>query len=329
MTVPDPTSLLDVKTEWGGPTNPSLTDYYRGGSYVPDNYNTTGGVSAAGAISLRQLTGTLAEADGATCLAGWWPQRSYYNRAGAYGGSSSAPDNNVANVQYGRYTGSVTSNYGFSGSTANSTGYSKTATSITWAIGAQNSISSVTESPGSWSAAYSYAYREQSVQIRWGNQIHRNVTSGSVTYSRLGNNSGTWDGQYIIPGKWQVDAWAQQPVTDAGYPGSTTLNYALEAGKILLLTAYRASYDSNLFDNYHTITTGIGVTRSSNWWYNAGVHQMFWNGTGSSQNIAWSNAWTAPGVDGKGNAVGAAANGMFQLSNSANGHQVFILSRIY
>ena len=48
-----------IKTEWGGPDN--LKAYYRGGSYVPSNYYTTGNVPTSGDIKLSNFYGTTAE----------------------------------------------------------------------------------------------------------------------------------------------------------------------------------------------------------------------------------------------------------------------------
>ena len=49
-------TLNDLKTEFGGPTSPSLSDYYRGGTYVP-NISANSAVPTSGAISLSNFYG--------------------------------------------------------------------------------------------------------------------------------------------------------------------------------------------------------------------------------------------------------------------------------
>ena len=52
-------SLNDLKTEFGGPADPALGDYYAGGSYVPSGTSgTNGAVPTSGAISLWNFYGT-------------------------------------------------------------------------------------------------------------------------------------------------------------------------------------------------------------------------------------------------------------------------------
>lgn len=52
-------SLNDIKGEFGGPTSPSLGDYYAGGSYVPSGTSGTyGAVPSSGAISIQNFYGT-------------------------------------------------------------------------------------------------------------------------------------------------------------------------------------------------------------------------------------------------------------------------------
>lgn len=51
-----PVSLSDVASEFGATTPYSLTDFYRGGTYVPDS-PVNSGVPASGSISLTDLLG--------------------------------------------------------------------------------------------------------------------------------------------------------------------------------------------------------------------------------------------------------------------------------
>lgn len=63
MTLPTsgPLSLNDIKGEFGGPTSPSLGDYYAGGAYVPPGTTGTyGAVPSTGTISIQNFYGTSA-----------------------------------------------------------------------------------------------------------------------------------------------------------------------------------------------------------------------------------------------------------------------------
>ncbi len=52
-------SLNDIKGEFGGPSSPSLGDYYAGGTYVPAGTSgTNGAVPSSGAISIGSFYGT-------------------------------------------------------------------------------------------------------------------------------------------------------------------------------------------------------------------------------------------------------------------------------
>jgi hypothetical protein len=54
-----PLSLNDIKGEFGGPTSPSLGDYYAGGANVPAGTSgTNGAVPSSGTISISNFYGT-------------------------------------------------------------------------------------------------------------------------------------------------------------------------------------------------------------------------------------------------------------------------------
>lgn len=73
MTLPSsgPLSLNDIKGEFGGPTSPSLGDYYAGGTYVPaGTTGTYGAVPPSGTISIRNFYGTSKALDVLTVTTG-------------------------------------------------------------------------------------------------------------------------------------------------------------------------------------------------------------------------------------------------------------------
>lgn len=90
MTLPTsgPLSLNDIKGEFGGPTSPSLGDYYAGGSYVPAGTSgTNGAVPSTGTISISNFYGTsnaiIAFDDAYVSVTGYFQATAGYNIYGS------------------------------------------------------------------------------------------------------------------------------------------------------------------------------------------------------------------------------------------------------
>ena len=325
-------TLRQIITEWsegiGGTQN--LSSFRRNTSnenaFCPTNYDTITTLPASGNLSASSFRNTNAEASAQTILNGWYPSQTnnYFRMAQAGSGSSAPPDFfNVVNNPISRYNGSWTTNYSFSGNSTNSRAYSKKSTVLQWVIGAQSAITGGSAQDGNYNLHQSYNWREQNFRVGWNDNLHRTTTSGYVSYSRLGNNSGAWDGMYVLPGLWTVNTWIQQPVLTTTYAGSFDFSVVIPAGQILFFTAYSSGYDGNMA-GVHTVNLplGVGATRSCGFWYNCAAHQVYYNGTGSSQTITWQNAWASELKTGA-----ATTNGMFAGNNGANGHQYFLLNR--
>lgn len=83
-----PLSLNDIKGEFGGPTSPSLGDYYAGGSYVPSGTSGTNGpVPSSGEISISNFYGTSASVPLSISIS---PSSLYNSRSGG-GSLTSSP----------------------------------------------------------------------------------------------------------------------------------------------------------------------------------------------------------------------------------------------
>jgi hypothetical protein len=85
-------SLNDIKGEFGGPTSPSLGDYYAGGSYVPaGTTGTNGAVPSSGTISISNFYGTSAVILVTSIVAGYEVYSSKINTTEYYGYSDGDP----------------------------------------------------------------------------------------------------------------------------------------------------------------------------------------------------------------------------------------------
>lgn len=95
MTLPNPgvpLSISDIKGEFGGPSNPSLQNYYAGGGYVPaGTVGYYGPIPSSGAISIQDFYGAQAYLASYQLFAGTY-QDEYNNLYGyIYSGFSTAP----------------------------------------------------------------------------------------------------------------------------------------------------------------------------------------------------------------------------------------------
>ena len=331
--------MSQIMNEWAGSTRPlqfSLFRRHYGGlnsSYCPGNYETITTLPASGNLRGSDFFNTNAESSAQTMINGYWPWQvqKYWRATTVSGGQARITSEPYAiNNPVSRYNGSWTTIYQFEGSDIDTTdrAWSKYATSLQFAIGAQSNITTWAMNEGSWVfTGYNNKWREQTLQVRGSRTLHRAITGGNVTYTRLGNNSGAWDAQLILPSLWVVENWVPQPVTAASYSGSANFTYSLPAGKILVFTNYTTGYDSN-FNSLHPVTppAGVGTIRYSAWWYNSCAIQIYFNGTSTAQNITWANAWqTTP--DPKSGAGVGTPQYFFAANDGTNGHQVYILGR--
>ena len=173
MAIPSsgPISLDDLQVEFGG-TNPiKINEYYRGGTYVPDN-STNSGVPLSGAISLDDFYGAAASQSRSTTTA-WNTTTSwsvYYTTS--WGSSWTTSWTNSRSTEYSR-------------TESRTTEYSRT-TTTTW---------STIESTGPyynnqqfWQVQIYYpAYGGSTwADIYWNGVIGQNLSAGITSYSSGG-----------------------------------------------------------------------------------------------------------------------------------------------
>jgi hypothetical protein len=327
-------TLRNIITEWsegiGGTQN--LSSFYRNTSnenaFCPNNYNTITTLPTSGNLSASSFRNTEAEANGVTIMGGWYQaQSSFFTRTGFRGGNTAPPIDDMNGGTYNRFNSTWQTVYAFDqgGSATFHRAYSKKSTLLQWVIGAQSQITMGSVMDGTYTQHQAVNFREMNFRIGWNDNLHRTTTSSYINYNRLGNNSGAWDGQYVLPGLWSSGVWITQPVQGTG-GGATSYTYTIPAGEIMFFTAYSSGIDGNIAATHYppTVGSGIGYYRSCHWWYNSCVQQMYFNTSSSPQNVTWPNAWTAG--DGK---TAAGPNGMFAGNDSANGHQIFTLTRVY
>jgi len=299
--------------------------------YVPDNYGSTGGIASSGDLVMSTFKNTKVEWDGQACVNEWFNYRGYYYRNWYYP-TQFPGDSLVANQPHNRYQSSYTQAYSYDYPTTANTGYSKWHTTIDWVTGAQASITGAPYS-GNSNVSWSSTYGEMSLRLGQDRVMARNRSLGSISYNRLGNNSGAWNGQFLMPGKWGVTTNNIHPVnpgTTAGVSGSdpNLTNYpyvvSVPAGAIYIFMAYATSFDSNLFDNFHSWSTNGTGQKDTAWWYNSCVTLFYVNNNNYANNVSINGAWY-PETDKYGSWTGNfAASGMFTTY-----HQDFILTRTY
>lgn len=301
-----------------------------GSGYVPYNYGSTSGIASSGALTMSSFKNTKAEWDGQACANEWYSYRGYYTRNWYYP-SAYPGDADTHNDPHNRYQNSYTQGYSYDVIATTATAYSKWHTTVDWVIGAQNNITGTFG--GQWSTSWDSTYGEMSLRLNQYRSMARNRSLHSIRYSRLSNNSGCWNGQFLLPGKWTVTTNNIRPVNNGttagisgGNPNLTNYPYVVNVpnGAAYLFMAYSTSFDGNLFDTWHSTSTIGYAPRSVAWWYNSCV-SIFWaNNTGSSQNISINGAWY-PETDKNGAWTGNFnAQGMFTTY-----HQDFILQRTY
>lgn len=350
-------TFSQIVSEWGltglkGPatyseSSPmSMRQYLRGASiyfpdmfetdytgYVPNNYGSTGGVPSSGNLNMSSLKNTTAEWDGQACLNEFYNYRGFYSRN--WSSTGYAGDNFVSNNHYNRYNSSWTWYTPFGNdSPGGNTGYSKWQTQVTAVLGAQSHITgystgnSGTAQNTPESLVWYSEYGEMPVGLVQVRTMARSIGSGSITYSRLGNNSGSWPHQWHLPGKWTVYDHRLNPVTNTGAsatPATNGYNVVVPAGCAYLMTTYYFSGDVNLTGG-QTVTASNGdvVQQTSSWWYNGSASVFYVNKNATSVTLNYPNGLVAT-YDKSNNFAGNSAGFWF----GTNYHQELFLSRTY
>jgi len=269
---------------------------YDSSGYVPNYYTTTEGIPTSGNMTMSSFKGTNAENDAYACLQGFYSNNDAHYRniteQGYWPGV-----NTVANVPYNRYQGSASANYYY---TDNDTlpSHSKWTTIIDWIQGAQASPTDWTGMGGisgvdpyyTW---YNSSYGEMPVMVTHYRRMPRDMGGLVTEWTRLGNNSGSWSGQYLLPGKWDTYQIRIQPVTNTSNNASgpqTDYVVTVPAGMAYMLLTYSTGADGNVTGGNVPYTSNSNqILRTAHWWYNACASVFFVNQTTSAQTITFPN----------------------------------------
>lgn len=272
-------SLSSIQSEWGGSNPISLSEYYRGGIYVPNNFTNTGNIPSSGAISFSNFANSYSEDTAVNILNHFWTYRANYFRRNLEGGSSVWPGDDFNRDSGGgsvnRYLTTVSP-----AATFNATaliGLSKKHTVIYLATGSSATINSYPSATSVWSDNWG----EISLVVARYDSIGRDRTSYSGTYTRSGGNSGSWSKMIIIPGWWDVATTVQNPVNNNGQ----YYDRSLPSGRIALF-ASGSGYNGDTKVPY----SGTNVIKGSEWWYNGSAMYLCVNNTGGAQTMRWDTA---------------------------------------
>jgi hypothetical protein len=267
----------DLQTEFGGSSPISLTEYYRGGSYVP-NTVTNAAVPTSGVISLSQFAGT--SADGGTaveCLDNFWTYRANYFRS--WWTTTGYPgDIQQVNNPYTQGTVSTITPT-FNGSANPSVSGITTMVYMFFGFGSSSFVTT-TSTPAGYEDAYTYTADPLGLALRYVQATPANMTGATFSWSRASGNRGSWSAVAALPGKWAV--------------ASNTTNYAggsrtLPSGRVSILLAEQGGYDASSLVSY----SGANNIRASYWWYNTGSYTFAVNNTANPITESHSGQFSA------------------------------------
>lgn len=271
-------SLLDVQNKFGGSGDIALSEYYRGGAYVP---NVVGcyGVPTSGTISISQLQDASITSSSTDILSHVWNNRSSHffkaNSSNNWVWPGDTYDRNNSPVN--RYITSYTISGGVGPAAP---AYSGWTTIVALAAGSSSGITGLTTN----ASGNGYADYVNGEELSWWIQhiqtTPTSINSVSLTASRSGGNSGSWDKIIVLPGRWGIDQGAV--TTNMAMGWSRTLS----PGRIGWF-ATGTGYDGNMTPP-SAGTTGY-IIKGSEWWYNNSVSYVQFNPTGSNHTFQVGN----------------------------------------
>jgi hypothetical protein len=261
--------MLDVRNKFGGSAPDSLSEYYRGGAFVP---NVVGcfGVPTAGPISISQLESAFLTSSSTTILSHVWNNRTTHffhnpnNGAWAWTG-----DTYVMNAPIARFTSSYTTNGAIAPAAPN---YSNWTTLIGFAAGSSATITSMSSNVG-LSLYQLYNINEMSWWVIHTQSLPTAITSVALTASRSGGNSGSWPKLLVLPGRWAIDT------------GAITNNMAMGWSRTLApgrvgWFATGSGYDGDMTPP--SAGTVANIIKGSEFWYNNSVSYVQLNPSGGN-----------------------------------------------
>lgn len=267
----------DLQTEFGGSSPISLTEYYRGGAYVP-NITANAAVPTSGAISLSQFAGATNEASAQELLDSFWTERASLFRIGTevYGSTYPGTGPYYQNNPQNRYLSSAYTDCTYTNSGL--TTYSPYTTAVLMACGSSANITGFSANV-SGTNYWSSTWGETSIMLVHFDYPITDITSLRMNFTRSSGNSGCWSKVALIPGKWAFSSEVQNPTANSGS------NYVrtLPSGRFSVFMS-GAGADGSTYNSY----SGTNAFTGSQWWYNSTAYYIAVNNTGSAQTQTWA-----------------------------------------
>ena len=321
--------LRGYPVDWAG-----IPGYPDPSGFVPEYYDTTSGIANSGNLVMSTFKSTNAESSAQVCLGAFADDRYYYHRTITDTDFAPVADINGDVLQkitnhYNRYSSSALIQNQYT-NPLTLQGHSKWTSVVDWIIGAQNNLTTWTGQYGTAGVDAYYTQNQSSYAEMTSVISHYRIIgarSNGATYtvstgwSRLNNNSGSWHGQYLLPGKWYVLQVRNQPVTNSSNNSlgpQTNYVVTVPAGQAYLVLTYNyTSADGHLDgNNWPYSSDGGKVYCTSYRWYNACLSAFYVNRTGSSQTVTFPNA-LVPVYD---NAKGGSGAWLYNTGSTFFGH---------
>lgn len=271
-------SLNDLRTEYTTGGAVSLSDFYRGGSNVLNNYGDNASIPTTGAVSLDDFHGNYVEGTTLQKLANWREHRNngliYAGQEGTDGVMVTVDSLNVGANPVGRYQSS--DEIVNAGATRSALSATSRWTSC-FGIAAAYS-NSVRTDPIVTSFAENQVYNSTSVgeancvcdQV---NGVHRDIGDIAFTFTRSAGNNWGNGLCFVVAGKWNFDR------------STTASSVVLQSGELICWAKTRDGdgYSTGSYQNSHADCTFNVV---NGWWYNTGFVGVSTNGSTTAQTFS-------------------------------------------
>jgi hypothetical protein len=273
-------SFADLRSEYSDGGSTSLSEFYRGGSNIRNNYGNNSSIPTSGTIDMADFYNTYKEG---TTLQKLEDFRSVRHSGAIWGTNEPSPGGQVITANATNIGGAI-SRYQSSDTCPNNTTRTSQHTSSEWTtiigLAAMPGGSTRTSplSPTTGTLVYNSVVNGNAACCAIQSNVpHNTVGNASHTFNRSGANKYASGGCIVMPGKWGFNRTIN----------TASSSISLASGEIILWANERDG------DGY---STGSWVSSASNctsnvvtgWWYNTGFWGIATNGSSSSQTFSRS-----------------------------------------
>ena len=284
-----------IARAWPNGSRPtSISEYYRGGLYVPNGHVLSQDIPSSGQIKFSDFRGTGHETPNHIILESFWNNRNrLYQLAGnPHGANSIYPGDLLrSNGHPNRYQTAVL------GKTYYSLGdiplYSEYTTLVVIGMIADGGLSYGTINDVSLNPYYESVWAGLSASCYHIKLPISSVTSSTYSAPRLSLNFGVWMLSYLIPGRWTVRYTQEMQNSNDVNIGNDYL-YILQGGEFAVISARDMGDDSALGYPEGTAPqySGPGTTLGFNmWWYTSGLAVSSFNTQATTSSVTWQNVF--------------------------------------